>query len=372
MEKTKTRKSMLNAKNLSEEIFSDTNLISSIFALSSDEIVVTDKDFNIIARNCKVFTHKSDNVKNFITLLDKRHLFDASDCVQKYSKSKALQTSLRIILPAENKYIKVHIAKRFSNSEHCGYLIVLNDYTEEIIRVKEKECFIETLMHDLKTPARAEERALELLCEGSLGELTAEQKDMIKEILNSSRYMVRMTDNVLTKLRLETEGLVLKKQLNSIKKSIESCVDDIKYMLEAANQTVVITADTDDDKFVYDEETIKLVLNNLLTNASEYSPKNSKIYIAINKNFDNMVISIKDEGAGISREKIETLFNNPASMNKRFKKVSAGLGLFITKKILEAHNGSIDIDNSLEKGTEFIIKLPFKKYIAQELQSTTK
>ena len=79
-----------------------------------------------------------------------------------------------------------------------------------------------------------------------------------------------------------------------------------------------------------------------------------------------MIISIRDEGAGISDEKIQTLFNNPMAMNKRFKKVSSGLGLFITKKILEAHNGTITISQNLTNGTEFVITLPLKKYIAKE------
>lgn len=365
MEKTKTSKINPTIQRLSEEINRHEDVLSSIMSLSCDEIIVVDLDFNIITRNFKIFNEKSDNVENFIELLEKRQLFEAIETIKRYKKSRTNQTFFRIVLP-EGKYIKANITKRHCGRLHHGYLIVLNDYSEEIARLKDKECFIETLMHDLKTPARAEERALELLYDETLGTLNQPQKEMLKEILNSSRYMVRMTDNVLTKLRLETEGLILKKQLNSIKKSVESCVNDIKYMLETAQQTIKITTEAEDDTFIYDEETIKLVLNNLLTNASEYSPKNSTIYISIKKGTDNMIISIRDEGAGISDEKIQTLFNNPMAMNKRFKKVSSGLGLFITKKILEAHNGTITISQNLTNGTEFVITLPLKKYIAKE------
>ena len=116
-----------------------------------------------------------------------------------------------------------------------------------------------------------------------------------------------------------------------------------------------------DETFVYDEETIKLVIKNLLTNASEYSPKQSTILVTIKSNLENIIITVKDEGQGIPQEKIETLFNNPQAYNKRFKRVSAGLGLFISKKILEAHNGTIEVKNQNNNGSEVVVKLPVQK-----------
>lgn len=353
------------AKNLSFDSLIDIDLVMSLFAFSNDEIILTDSDFNILARNFKIFTQKSDNVRNFMTLLEKRKLLEEQLFIEKYANSKAQKTALRLVLP-EGKYIKVQMAKRFQNNIISGYMIVMNDYTEEIMRLREKEYFTDTLMHDLKTPARAEENALELLCDGVLGELNDEQKQMLKEILNSSRYMVRMTDNVLAKLKLETEGLVLKKEFNSIKKTIEACVNDIKYMLESAKQTIKINLQTGEEMFFYDESTISLVLKNLLTNASEYSPEGSTIYVTVKNNAQNIIIVIKDEGQGISHEKLEALLNNPQVYNKRFKRVSAGLGLFVTEKILQAHNGSIEINKNIDKGSEFIIKIPYQKTLVSD------
>ena len=364
MEKTKTRKLGLKSLNtmMYEEGIVDSDLLASLFTLSNEEFILTDKNFNIQTRNFKVFINKSDNVKSFLDLLKKRKLFEELLFIEKYTLSKTQNIALRLVLP-EGKYIKVQITKRFCKNQLCGYLIVMNDYTQEVVRLREKEYFIDTLMHDLKTPARAGERALELLCDGALGKFNTEQMQMLKEILVSSRYMVRMTDNVLAKLKLETEGLVLTKRLNSVKQSVESCINDIKYMLESSNQTIKVNSQLQDDLFVYDEETIKLVLKNLLTNASEYSPKNSTIYITIKNSLHNITISIKDEGKGIDVEKISALLTNPEMYNKRFKKVSSGLGLFISKKILEAHNGSITIKNIPDHGSEVIVKLPFKKQI---------
>lgn len=365
MEKTETSKfkqpeqltDIFTKNSQSVQSFIDSDLIASLFDFSNDEIIITDADFNIAARNFKIFTHKTDNVKNFLNLLEKKELFEEKRFIEKYSRTKIKKTALRLVLP-DGKYLKTQLTKIFSKDIFKGYLIVLNDYTADMLHAREKEYFIDTLMHDLKTPARAEENALELLCNETLGKLNPEQKQMLKEILNSSRYMVRMTDNVLAKLRLETQGLVLKKQLNSIKKTIESCVEDMKYMLESSNQTIRITSHIENDTFVYDEETIKLVLKNLLTNACEYSPKNSTVLVAIDGNTENIIISVKDKGCGIPDEKIEVLFNNPQSCNKRFKKVSSGLGLFISKKILEAHNGTIEVKNLKDNGSEIIVKLP--------------
>ena len=81
--------------------------------------------------------------------------------------------------------------------------------------------------------------------------------------------------------------------------------------------------------------------------------------MTIQQNTEKITITVKDKGKGISREKAETLFNIPNAYNKRFKKVSSGLGLFISRKILEAHNGTINVQSSDTTGSQFVVTLPF-------------
>ena len=111
MEKTKTSKFNPTIQKLSEEISRHEDILSSIMSMSCDEIIVVDLDFNIITRNFKIFNEKSDNVENFIELLEKRQLFEAIETIKRYKKSRINTTFFRIVLP-EGKYIKANITKR--------------------------------------------------------------------------------------------------------------------------------------------------------------------------------------------------------------------------------------------------------------------
>lgn len=354
-------------QNLQAELSKEQEQTACIFKWSSDELILTDLKFNIISRNNRLLSKSLSNIHNFLEILTIYSQDEALEIIKNFTLSTEKETAFRLILPEDNavdvqrneKYTKATITKIRRNDIHCGYLIVLNDYTEEIERIKQRDCFVEMLTHDLRTPALAEARALELLYEGSLGDMNDDQKDMIREILNSSRYMIRMTDNVLTNLRFETEGIKLNKKLHSIKHTIERCISEIKYMLEDSKQTIKISSENSYDKFLYDEETIKLVITNILTNASEHSPKNATIYITIKKQKNYITVSIRDEGQGIAPDRIEDIFKEHTSLTQRFKKVGSGLGLFISKKIMECHNGSIILNEKLSKGTEFILSLPY-------------
>ena len=233
--------------------------------------------------------------------------------------------------------------------------------TEEFKIEEQRDQFIETLTHDLKTPVRAEKRALELLYDGSFGELTKEQKDIIKEILNSSRYMMRMTNNILTKYKIDNNKYKIFKRQYSIKQSVQDCLDSLKYLFEGANQTIKIISNLQTDIFEYDEREIKRVLTNLIANASEYSPNNPNIFITLEQDELNLKLSIKDEGCGISKETLKTIFDEEQTFKPRFKKVGSGMGLFIVKKIMEAHNGSIVVKSEENKGSTFTLFIPIEK-----------
>lgn len=353
--------SVLKLKKMQDELMQQKEKLETIYEFSNDEIILTDLNFNIVSQNNKILNNPIYISKSFLEILAINEQNEAITTVQNFVNSDLKSVSFRFIVE-ENKYTKTNISKICSQKTHSGYLILMNDITEEIQIEKQREKFIETLTHDLKTPVRAEERALQLLYDGSFGELQTQQKDMVKEILNSSKYMIRMTDNILTKYKIDNHNLSLTKTAHSLRKSVEYCISKLSYLLETTNQTIKIINNSDDDVFCYDEQEIKKVLFNIIANASEYSPKNSTIYVQIFKdNEDKITIQIKDEGIGISQEKLNSYFLDNEENEKRFKKVGSGLGLFISKKIIDAHLGSIEVTSNENGGTIFSITLPFEK-----------
>lgn len=352
--------SILKLKKLQDQLLREKEKLDCILEYSSNEIILTDKNFNIINQNNKIIHSNNDNSNNFINILKYYKQEDSANTLLNFSESQDTKISFNFIID-NTQYIKATISKTFSKNVLNGYLLILDDITEEHEIEKQREQFIETLTHDLKTPVRAEKRALELLYEGSFGELTKEQKGIIKEILNSSHYMMRMTNNVLTKYKLDNGKYKIFKRQYSIKQTIQDCLDSLKYLFESKNQTIKITSNIDNDLCEYDEREIKRVLTNIIANASEYSPKDSTIEIILEKGSKSLKLSIKDEGSGIPKETLETIFEENMALKSRFKKVGSGVGLYITKKIMEAHNGDIKVESKENQGSIFTLSIPIEK-----------
>ncbi|MDT3995433.1 ATP-binding protein, partial [Mammaliicoccus fleurettii] len=108
-----------------------------------------------------------------------------------------------------------------------------------------------------------------------------------------------------------------------------------------------------------DKDKITQVLINLLTNAISYSPKSSQIVLTIKNDGDGQVISVKDNGIGISVDEQRRIFERFYRVDKARSRDSGGtgLGLSITKHIIEAHNGQIKVESEVGKGSDFIVKL---------------
>ena len=350
--------SVLNVKKMQDELLKEKEKLDNIFETSSNEIILTNLNFSVISRNYKILDKKTYEDKNFVEILQMHNQLDAIDLLKKYVKSNNKHTAFRFVID-NKRYTKANISKIITNSIHSGYMIVIEDKTDEIKRETQREHFIEMLTHDLKTPVRAEKRALKLLCDGSFGELNQSQLDILKEILNSSRYMMRMTDNILARYKIESSSYNIYKTSNSIKQTIQKCVNEINYMFEEANQVLKININLDEDVFDYDEKELQLVLSNLIVNASEYSPNNAEIRVSVTTSGGKVIIKVSDNGPGIENEKLETIFSDVHTKDIRFKKVGAGMGLFIAKKIIEAHGGDIELKTQKGLGCEFTVTLPY-------------
>ena len=349
-------KNIIKIKLLKDELLREKEKLDNIFKFSDDEIVMTDEEFNVVSRNNRFFPV---DMKNFIGTLDYLGLKKEISLISNFISSNEQHILLNINIPGY--YTNANISKIYdSEGDRIGFLIIIRDVTASVKIERQKKQFIATLTHDLKTPVRAEERALQMLLNGDFGEIKPEQREILKEILASSKFMGRMTDNLLTKYKIESDNLKIRKEFNSLKKTIEKCVDSIKYILESKKQVLHINYETENEYFLYDEVELSRVLINLISNASEYSKINKKITMTISEKENQIMLSVRDNGFGIPDNEIEHIFDEFHSSAKRFKKVGSGLGLFITKKIIEAHDGSISVKSTYGKGSEFTVLIPQK------------
>ena len=221
-----------------------------------------------------------------------------------------------------------------------------------------KESFLTMAAHDLKSPINSEIMALELLLKNFNHSKNEFKESIITDILGATKYMKNLLENIINKYKFDKNKYTLQKTPAPIKSLIEESIEEIKYAIADKNQRIHLINKAKTKKIPIDYLEIKRVVYNLLTNAMEYAPKNSVIEIELSENKKYMVFSIKNENRGIPIKNPEELFDKFISRAKKNKKISSGLGLYISKKIVVSHGGTIRIDVKNPKYVRFVFTLP--------------
>lgn len=221
-----------------------------------------------------------------------------------------------------------------------------------------KENFLATITHDLKTPINAGINALNLLLNENLGELKDDQHELLEDILNSTKFMQDMVENILCKTKLENNKVELSKQVCSLKKLAEHCIELTKYILIPKRQQIQLVCELTNTLMPLDFLEMKRAIHNLIANASEYSPIGGKIIIKLFQKGSKIGLTVQDFGKGIDIENQEDIFSQYMSLAKKNKTVGTGLGLYITKRIIEAHGGEITVESKSGEGTAITVYLP--------------
>ena len=235
---------------------------------------------------------------------------------------------------------------------------LLKGRKEEEIFNSAQENFLATIVHDLKTPINAEINALNLLLNKNLGELDDVQEEILQDVLDSTKYMQDMVKNILCKNKMDNNQMNLSKQIYSLTEVVEHCIELTKYILNPRKQKIEFQCETNHPFLPLDFVEIKRAIHNLIINASEHSPIGAKILIRIFEKNGKICLLIQDFGGGIDLKNQTDIFSRYISYANEYKKVGSGLGLYITKKIIEEHNGEIKLESKVDHGTTITILLP--------------
>ena len=222
-----------------------------------------------------------------------------------------------------------------------------------------KQDFISSLAHDLKVPIIAQDNTYDLFLNGNFGELSDTQKSAIKNLKISNNDLKNLIADLLDAHKLDRQEL---------KPNIENTdLNNLIYEVIKQNQTI-LTIQNKEITFIQkqnityplDSFLIKRVLNNLISNAIFYGKNSKNITIILDKDAQNTIISVSDEGDGIKEEDINNIFAKYYTSAKKYSNIGVGLGLYIANKIILCHNGRIQAKNNKDKGACFSIVLPNK------------
>ncbi len=225
-----------------------------------------------------------------------------------------------------------------------------------------KESFLANITHDLKSPARAQINMLNMLLNGQFGELNPQQYEMIKLTCGSSKYMSNLVSNILTGYRCDSHCLSLAKSEFDIISMINLICLENSCLASEKNQKIVFHHE-DISCFVFcDKLQIERVILNLISNAMTYGFENSQIDVRLNRYEDYFEFSVMNLGNPISEKKLKQLFSKFSRLeNSQFNKYSTGLGLYISKRIIDLHKGKIYAKSFPDGRCVFGFKLNFKQ-----------
>lgn len=237
------------------------------------------------------------------------------------------------------------------------YIVILKDVTKDSELKAQKDNFIATLTHDLKTPVRADIMSLELLLKGKFGDLSAQQTEILSEMLNSNKFMMNMLDTLLAKYKYENCGVELLKCDFDLNDFIKETARELNCLFE--EKQVRCEFDFQEEiKIHADKIELKRALSNLISNAIKFNNRGGYVKISAAKDDEGIKIIVEDNGIGISEDKLEHIFDKYVSYAKRFRQLGTGLGLYVAKKIIDAHGGKITVASKVDKGSTFTIILP--------------
>ena len=224
-----------------------------------------------------------------------------------------------------------------------------------------KDEFVSLASHQLRTPATGIKQLLGILLEGFSGELEPAHRDIIERAYASNERQLDIVNSLLKVAQIDAGKVILKKQTVNMDKFLKSLVSAHSSMFKERHQRLTLnTSASYNAAALIDQDYIRMAIENLLDNASKYTPAGGEIAVTLNQDPDAVHIAIKDTGVGIADEDLSKLF-------QRFSRISnelstsvggSGLGLYWANKVITLHGGKIDVTSKQHSGTTFNISLP--------------
>jgi PAS domain S-box-containing protein len=264
----------------------------------------------------------------------------------------------------EDLILEVTTVPIMIEEEKIGTLMILHDVTREKMIERMKTEFVSISAHQLRTPLSAIKWTLKMFLDGDLGELTKEQREFLEKTYKSNERMINLINDLLNVARIEEGRYLYRPVLADIVPICQSVIDSCKEEIEKKKLKFRFEKPKGLPKVRVDVEKISLAIQNLLENAIRYNREGGGIEITLEEKEGKIKFSIKDTGIGIPKDQQHRVFTKffraPNAM--RMETEGSGLGLFITKNIIEAHGGEIWFESEEGKGTTFYFTLPVASY----------
>ncbi|MBL4932425.1 ATP-binding protein [Clostridium paridis] len=341
------------------QLMEEKNKSLSIVKSISNPLIVLDNNFKCILINdaCEDFFKFREasligqHILDFITDGD---LFDFISKAKEVNFSGASKV-MNFHKDSHSFNVSVSTIKN-RDSNLNGIIVYFQDITELKKLDKLKQDFISTLSHELKTPLTSIMMGSSMLEESVIIENADERYRIINTIQEDAENLLNMIDNFLKLTQLETDQNYLNFEIADISDIIKNSIKNFCTISHARNIILNFERIGALPMISIDKEKFSWVVNNLISNSIKYSLDNKQVFISLYSDDKSIILTVQDQGIGISKSQIDKIFDKFYRGNDTSN--GTGLGLPLSKQIVELHNGTITCNSVYGSGSIFKVTLP--------------
>lgn len=227
---------------------------------------------------------------------------------------------------------------------------------------KAKDEFVSMASHQLRTPLTSVKGYISMVLEGDAGKISDSQRQLLDEAFTSSERMVNLINDFLNVSRIQTGKFIIDKHSVDLSKLVEQEINGLQSTAVAHKVKFIYDKPKNFPDINVDEGKIRQVVMNFIDNSIYYSPDNTTVNINLSVEGNYVVFVVKDNGIGVPQSERAQLFTKfyRASNARKRRPDGTGVGLYLAKKIIDAHDGRVIFESTVDAGSTFGFRLPIK------------
>lgn len=245
------------------------------------------------------------------------------------------------------------------------YFILIFNMDYDLEDNKLKLDFFVNISHELRTPVNLISSTIQLI-KLNLKNLSKEDENIISKYIDimesNSMRLIRLINNLIDSTKIDA-GFVKFTPINAdIIKFIEDVCDSVVDYVDFNKMNLIFDTDSEEEIVLFDPDIIERILLNLLSNAVKFNKVSGTIYVNLYTKDDEIRITVRDEGIGIPKEKLSSIFKRFEQLQTKNKieKQGSGIGLYLVKSLVTLHGGNIKVESKVNEGSKFIVTIPKK------------
>jgi PAS domain S-box-containing protein len=359
----------LSLKELVTSIEAQRNRLEVILNSTAESILAIDKSGNIIIANRAASELTSQQItalvgKNITQVFSWKRSSTPVEIDYNITETRLFPDLQYTDMAGNEHYVKVIVAPVAVNDSmeqtSAQTIVTIHDETKSRELEDMKIDFVSMAAHELRTPLAAIRGYLELISYKEKPATSSDVSGYIHQALKSSGELGGLINNLLDVTRIERGTLTLNMEKTDLAADVSQAVKDASFVAKDKNITLHYNGPADSCFVVGDQIALREVINNLLANAVKYTEPNGTVRVDLDLENNRYVVRVADTGIGIPQKALPNLFTKFYRVHGGLDSGSTGtgLGLFISKSIVERHHGSISVESEVGKGSVFRFAIP--------------